>query len=129
MWRMLDFGWMTFYTSPMLRRKRIGMNSKKYGLLAGVTGSYAHRKTRFHTQRGEFVGFRGLAEYPALLSARLRAGGSTPWMTTKSVRALEAVLRPTSIVLELGSGRSTAWLAARAERVVSLEHDAEWSAA
>jgi predicted O-methyltransferase YrrM len=39
---------------------------------------------------------------------------------------LDSGVKSSDVVLEFGSGRSTAWLAERAKQVISVEHDAEW---
>jgi len=49
-----------------------------------------------------------------------------PWLTKEAVRALSTYLRLEDSGLELGSGRSTAWLAPRVSRLISVEHSPEW---
>lgn len=51
-----------------------------------------------------------------------------PWWTLAAVREVDRFLseRGTAQVFEWGSGASTLWLARRAARVVSIEHDAPW---
>jgi predicted O-methyltransferase YrrM len=61
------------------------------------------------------------AEIPRLVSDRIRrVQPTTPWIASSAVRELERLL------LEIGSGRSTAWYAERVRSVVSLEHDPGW---
>jgi predicted O-methyltransferase YrrM len=49
-----------------------------------------------------------------------------PWIAPATVRFLEQHLTLRSLVVEWGSGRSTAWFAGRAGRVMSIEHDPAW---
>jgi hypothetical protein len=51
-----------------------------------------------------------------------------PWIAAEAVDILERYLAPHDVGLEYGSGRSTAWLAARVARLTSIEHDALWHA-
>jgi hypothetical protein len=54
----------------------------------------------------------------------------TPWWTFDAADEVAAFLRerPSARVFEWGSGASTVWLGARAGSVVTVEHDAAWSA-
>jgi predicted O-methyltransferase YrrM len=61
------------------------------------------------------------------LAVHERRHPSDPWLTADAVRFLEGWLRPTDRCLEWGSGRSTAWFAARVASVTSIEHDASWA--
>lgn len=56
-------------------------------------------------------------------------GLDTPWWTFDSIDVVEGHLaaRPEARVFEWGSGASTAWLAARAARVIAVEHDPAWA--
>jgi len=58
----------------------------------------------------------------------VRRGNRVPWMVPGAVRFLNRHITARSVILELGSGRSTAWYAARASRVVSLESSDSWYA-
>jgi predicted O-methyltransferase YrrM len=51
-----------------------------------------------------------------------------PWLVAGAVALLETWLRKSDVVVEFGSGRSTVWLAARVDRVISVEHDPTWYA-
>ncbi len=51
-----------------------------------------------------------------------------PWISYDAAQAIDRHIAKTSRVLELGSGMSTAWYAARAGHVLSIERDAEWFA-
>jgi hypothetical protein len=55
------------------------------------------------------------------------AGNPLPWITYPAIDFLTRHLRPGLSVFEYGCGASTLWWAARAGRVVSVEHDAEWA--
>jgi predicted O-methyltransferase YrrM len=52
-----------------------------------------------------------------------------PWWNVASTRLVEAFLmdRPNANVWEYGSGASTIWLARRAGKVTSVEHDERWA--
>src|SRR5262245_31735016 len=71
---------------------------------------------------------------PAYIRDRLamlwyeRANPDAPWLTRDMNHLLDSWLRPDHVGLEFGSGRSTLWLAARASRLTSVEHDAVWYA-
>jgi predicted O-methyltransferase YrrM len=51
---------------------------------------------------------------------------TAPWWPEEAIRQFGELLQPTDTCLEWGSGRSTAWLAARTRKVHSIEHDREW---
>jgi len=80
------------------------------------------RKTRFHTADGDHLGFSGFAQLPALVARRFMAN-SSPWMVPPAVAWLDENLGTTDVLLEFGSGASTAWFARRVAKVVSFEHD------
>ncbi len=50
-----------------------------------------------------------------------------PWLHPEAVKYLEELLQPDWSVLEHGAGGSTLWLAARAAKVVTVEHDQLWA--
>ena len=54
-------------------------------------------------------------------------GAPLPWWALPAIEWIGSVLRPDDVVLEWGSGNSTLWLAARARRVVAIEHDTAWA--
>jgi predicted O-methyltransferase YrrM len=88
------------------------------------------RRTRFHDLEGHHLPWRGLADLlPCALSTLLRKTGrrlTAPWLPYPAVRYLRRLVAPSWSVLEFGSGASTLWLAHRAARVVSVEHDPSW---
>lgn len=51
-----------------------------------------------------------------------------PWWTASTIAAVEKILRPDMNVFEWGSGSSTVWLARRARRIWSVDHDKFWRA-
>jgi protein-L-isoaspartate O-methyltransferase len=84
-------------------------------------------RTRFHTERGDFMPLRSLATVP--LSVWDRAWGRLrrePWMNRTAVRFLDALIEPDWSVFEFGSGYSTVWLAERCAAVTSIESDPVW---
>lgn len=66
----------------------------------------------------------------ALASYRMysRANPGSPWLTQTAVSILDTMLKPGDRMLEFGSGRSTAWLAARVGHITSVEHNPSWHA-
>jgi SAM-dependent methyltransferase len=84
------------------------------------------RAGRFHTARGP-MGLSGWLRYPAAWwRARTGRVPERPWIVPAAVGWLGRRLRSDWTVLELGSGRSTVWLARRAGRVISLEDNEYW---
>ena len=49
-----------------------------------------------------------------------------PWMNSKIRDALDSLLRPTDVMVECGSGRSTLWYARRVAHLTSFEFDSRW---
>jgi predicted O-methyltransferase YrrM len=60
--------------------------------------------------------------------ADLRRHPDAPWLTRHANEMLASLILPTDVGLEFGSGRSTVWLARRARRLMSVEHDRTWHA-
>lgn len=86
------------------------------------------RRSRFHTARGP-MGPSGWLRLPAALRrARLGRVPERPWIVPAAVGWLGRRTRRDWRVLELGSGRSTVWLARRAGSVVSFEDNEHWLA-
>lgn len=56
----------------------------------------------------------------------LRRYPDQPWLTRQANQLLYSLILATDVGLEFGSGRSTLWLARRARRVTSVEHDPKW---
>ena len=85
------------------------------------------RAGRFHTVRGP-MGFSGWTRYPAAwFRARTGRTPERPWIVPASIGWLRRRIRPDWSVLEIGSGRSTAWFARRAGQVISLEDNRFWA--
>jgi predicted O-methyltransferase YrrM len=61
--------------------------------------------------------------------ADLRRYPDAPWLTRQANEMLASLILPTDVGLEFGSGRSTVWLANRARRLTSVEHDQTWHTA
>lgn len=55
-------------------------------------------------------------------------GAALPWFSYAAIHLLKTRLPADARVFEYGSGQSTAFFAQRAQRVVSVEHDAAWAA-
>ena len=51
-----------------------------------------------------------------------------PWITPAAIPVIEHLLRPSDVVFEWGSGRSTRWFAERTTRVTSIERKPGWHA-
>jgi predicted O-methyltransferase YrrM len=84
------------------------------------------RAGRFHTVRGR-MGVSGWVRYPAAWwRARNGKTPERPWIVPAAVGWLRRRMRSDWSVLELGSGRSTVWLARRAGTVISLEDNEYW---
>jgi predicted O-methyltransferase YrrM len=61
------------------------------------------------------------------LTAKTPLDLEVPWFSWAAIDHLERSVRAESAVFEFGSGGSTLFLAQRAAKVVSVEHDAEWA--
>src|SRR3954447_10436417 len=82
----------------------------------------------FKTRRGEYVPAGALLGLPrAAVERALGRYAPVPWMAPSAVARLDVVLRPSSTLLELGSGRSTAWYARRCAAVTSVEPNDQWA--
>ena len=51
---------------------------------------------------------------------------NSPWLSPASIEILDAILKPSMMGFEFGSGRSTLFTAKRINHLVSLEHDPTW---
>lgn len=91
-----------------------------------VAGWESHRKSRFHTLRGELLPLGALLDIPGSAVRRLLGQDGGPWMTPAAVRYLSELIRPETAILELGSGLSTIWYASRCRTITSLEDDPSW---
>ncbi|HWQ10611.1 MAG TPA: hypothetical protein VN436_15930, partial [Holophaga sp.] len=59
-------------------------------------------------------------------AARMAADPCYPWLNAGAVRFLDRHLAPDMAGFEWGGGRSTAFVARRVARLVSVEHKAKW---
>ena len=85
------------------------------------------RAGRFHTVRGP-MGLSGWIHYPAAwFRARSGRTPERPWIVPAAVGWLRRRIRSDWSILELGAGRSTAWFARRAGRVISFEDNEFWA--
>jgi predicted O-methyltransferase YrrM len=85
------------------------------------------RAGRFHTVR-EPMGVSGWLRYPAAWwRARRGKTPERPWIVPAAIGWLQRRIRKDWAVLELGSGRSTVWLARRAGSVLSFEDNEFWA--
>jgi hypothetical protein len=71
---------------------------------------------------------RWIASLFAIYDTERMVALDCPWWNVAATRAVERFLaaRPGAQVFEYGAGASTIWLARRAGRVVSVEHDPDW---
>lgn len=98
-------------------------------MLRKVIGADGQAKSRLHTRRGEPASARQLLSLPAMAGQRLAGAwrlSSVPWIAPSAVRWLDHELSGIRL-LELGSGSSTAWYAARCRTVLSIEPNREWA--
>lgn len=56
-----------------------------------------------------------------------RKENDAPWLTPVANSILNTYLKPTDYGFELGSGRSTLWLARRLGSLTSIEHNPKWA--
>jgi predicted O-methyltransferase YrrM len=101
------------------------------GWVNWVVRAGERRRTRFHDYEGHPIRASELRDLPVVLveGARrklTRAIPPQPWIPYPAIRRLAVLLRPEWRVLEYGSGASTVWLATRAQRITSIEHDRRW---
>ncbi|VVM06514.1 class I SAM-dependent methyltransferase [Methylacidimicrobium tartarophylax] len=101
------------------------------GFLKSVLTGGNDRGGRFHNWDGKFIGWREMGRLPEnifyfIQSKCLGERPELPWWPFPAVDAVNAVIRPESMVIEFGSGSSTLWLARRAREVVSIESDPNW---
>ena len=61
-----------------------------------------------------------------LLEIFYRTNLKSPWLTKEATKILDSRLKPTDLILEFGSGRSTVWFAKRVKKVTSVESNHVW---
>jgi len=84
------------------------------------------RASRYHTARGPMPASGWLRLPAARLRSRLGRVPERPWIVPAAIGWLGRRVRRDWRVLELGSGRSTLWLAKRAGSVLSFEDNSYW---
>lgn len=99
-----------------------------HDVAAKVVGKDSEHVSRFHSRRGDLCNATDLLTLPVLVWNRCTGKvNNHPWMAPAAVKYLEQALDEEDVVLELGSGASTAWYARRTRRVVSLEPNLSWA--
>jgi len=53
-------------------------------------------------------------------------GNPAPWIATDAIPFLNSIITKDSVVIEIGSGGSTIWLAKRARKVISYEDNIQY---
>jgi len=86
------------------------------------------RPSLFRTTRGRMPPGAWLRLPAARLRARLGRHPERPWIVPSAIGWLRRRMRRDWTVLELGSGRSTAWLARRAAYLIGFEDNPIWAA-
>jgi Methyltransferase domain len=102
-------------------------------LLARFCGRSALRRSRLHTEKGQFAlrsGGDAADAVRSLFAAVLRACSGhlavRPWIAANAFRFLRARLAPTARVFEWGAGMSTLWYERHCAEVHAVEGDAGW---
>jgi predicted O-methyltransferase YrrM len=85
------------------------------------------RPSLYRTARGAMPLGAWLRLPAARLRARLGSEPERPWIVPASIGWLRRRMRSDWVVLELGSGRSTLWLARRASFLLSFEDNPFWA--
>lgn len=91
------------------------------------------RRSRLHDESGQRMPLSELRHLPrnvGFVARRLMVGTppALPWLTFNALDRLERLIKPDWEIVEFGSGMSTAWYAARARSVHSIEGNPEWYA-
>ena len=104
------------------------------GLLQDIWQGHGRGQPRFRDQLGRRVALSKLLRNGprAILTGfsrkLLHNRPERPWISYDAASAIARHINESARVLEFGSGMSTAWYAARAGHVLSIERDAEWFA-
>jgi hypothetical protein len=101
------------------------------GILTEIICGSDLRKTRFHDENGQFMGWSSFKYLPIniVYVAGTKMFGlrpELPWWPFVAIDAVKRCMTPEAKVIEFGSGMSTVWLARRAGYVVSIEDNLEW---
>jgi hypothetical protein len=102
-------------------------------ILQKIVAGGPRRKTRFHDERANFMGwaeFRHLPRVTAQTFNRLVFSRypALPWWPLPAIRYIETILRPSFHVWEYGSGMSSVWLARRVTYLHAVDDNEEWYA-
>jgi protein-L-isoaspartate O-methyltransferase len=90
------------------------------------------RKTRFHDEKGNFVGYKNIALNGTRATAtgilRVTAGirPEKPWISYAATKYIKSKISKKSRILEFGSGMSTIWYAKNGGQVYSVEDYEPW---
>lgn len=100
-------------------------------LLRWIVSGGEGRTSRLHDEAGNLVPVANLWNAPcALVTTLLRVCVGyrpvRPWISYRATRRIARMMRPEWVVLEFGSGFSTAWLGLRCGALFSIEHDQDW---
>jgi len=102
------------------------------GIVSRLWRGQRPRYPRWRDAKGNFCGWSRLIRNGsrALVTGLLRIAFDIrpilPWISYDAIRAIQSHLRPTSRVLEFGSGMSTIWYALHAGTVYSVEDNEAW---
>jgi hypothetical protein len=104
--------------------------SKQHRLLKRLIAGDEFRISRFHDEKGNFVGPRALVTFPVAVLYRvlskLRIFPAYPWLGFSAIQHIRKLLRSDWRVLEFGSGMSTLWWARHSNLLVSREDNETW---
>lgn len=101
-------------------------------LLKKIVAADEGRKSRLHDLQGKPVGLVEILSLPARLFENLAARQGRyvdrPWWPPQAIARISELLHKDAVVVEFGSGMSTAWLAKRVKRIVAVDSNPEWKA-
>jgi hypothetical protein len=97
------------------------------------SGVLARLRRCVATEGGEIVPIAHLVNAPRSLASAVRRKtrgkfDEVPFIPYCASQAIESRLQPESVVVEVGAGNSTIWLAKRSRHVSSMEWDSKWLA-
>jgi hypothetical protein len=106
---------------------------RNLNIIQRVVAGGPYRKTRFHDERANFMGwaeFRHLPQATVQTFSRLVFSRypELPWWPYPAIRHIEKVLRPDFHVWEYGSGMSSTWLARRVGTLETVDDNHQWHA-
>jgi hypothetical protein len=83
----------------------------------------------FHTQlRSTMPTFRSVSYYLHKYQALRfeKRNPDKPWLNKQAIDTFDTLLLPSDLIVECGSGRSTAWFCKKTANVISIENDLTW---